>query len=125
MKARINDKLNEATEEQMVQYYFDGKEWRQKWERKLDVCTMLATQHSQELETIRQQVADGQVSPLAFHLQINLFDLNLLSSYTGIPKRRIKKHLKPEHFNQLDEKTLNLYAAIFEITIEELKTTSI
>jgi len=125
MKARVNDKLVEATGEQMVQYYFDGKEWRQKWERKLDACTVVLTKHSQELETIRQQVLDGQLSPLAYHLQTNLFNLNLLSAYTGIPKRRIRKHLKPDHFNQLDEKTLNIYAAIFEITVEELKTISI
>jgi len=125
MDARVNDKLGDATGEQMVQYYFDGKEWRQKWERKFDACTLVATNHSHELETIRQQIFDGQLSPLAFHLQTNLFTLNLLSSYTGIPKRRIKKHLKPNYFNQLDDKTLNIYASIFEITVEELKTISL
>lgn len=125
MKARVNDKLDDAIGEQMVQYYFDGKEWRQKWERKLDACTMVLTKHSQEIETIRQEILSGKLSPLAYHLQTNLFNLNLLSSYTGIPKRRIKKHLKPNHFNQLDEKTLNIYASTFEITVEELKTTPI
>ena len=125
MNARVNDKLAETTGEQMVQYYFDGKEWQQKWERKLDACTMFVTKHSQELETIRQQIVDGKLSPLAYHLQTNLFDINLLSSYTKIPKRHIKKHLKPDYFNQLDEKTLNIYATIFEMTVEELKTISI
>ena len=122
MDARVNDKLGDATGEQMVQYYFDGKEWRQKWERKFDACAMVLTKHSQEIETIRQQIVDVELSPLVYHLQTNLFNLNLLSSYTGISKRRIKKHLKPDYFNQLDERTLNIYASTFEISVEELKT---
>ena len=125
METRVNDKLGDATEEQMVQYYFDGKEWRQKWEKKFDAFEIVMTKHSQELETIRQQVLAGQLSPLDYHMQINLFDVKLLSSYTGIPKRLIKKHLKPENFNQLDEETLKKYAEVFEITIQDLKEISI
>ena len=121
MEARVNDKLVEAAGEQMVQYYFDGKEWRQKWEKKFDACAIVMTKHSEELEAVRQQILDGQLSPLAYHIQTNLFDVKLLSSYTGIPKRHIKKHLKPENFNQLDEETLKKYAEVFEITVEELK----
>jgi hypothetical protein len=44
-----------------------------------------------------------------------------LSSYTGISKRHIKKHLKPENFNQLNEETLKKYASAFGISVEELK----
>ena len=121
MKTRVNDKLVDAAVEQMVHYYFDGKEWRQKWEKKFDACEIVMTEHSQELETIRQQVLDGQLSPLAYHIHANLFSVNLLSSYTGIPGRQIKKHLKPDNFNQLDEETLGKYTAIFEISVEELK----
>jgi hypothetical protein len=83
------------------------------------------TKQSKELETIRRQVLDGQLSPLAYHIQTNLFDVKLLSSYTGIAKRHIKKHLKPENFSQLDEETLKKYAEVFEMTIEELKEISI
>jgi hypothetical protein len=125
METRVNDKLGNATEEQMVQYYFDGKEWRQKWEKKFDACEIVMTKHSQELKAIRQQVLEGQLSPLAYHIQANLFDVKLLSSYTKIPKRLIKKHLKPENFNQLDEETLKKYAEVFEITIQDLKEISI
>ncbi|MDR0295462.1 MAG: hypothetical protein LBH91_04635 [Prevotellaceae bacterium] len=124
MEARVNDKLAETTGEQMVQYYFDGKEWHKKWEKKFDACAVVMTKHSQEIETIRQQVLDGQLSPLAYHIQTNLFNVKLLSSYTKIPKRHIKKHLTPDVFNQLDEETLKKYAAVFEITVEELKEIS-
>jgi len=125
METRINEKLAEATGEQMVQYYFDGKEWHQKWERKFDASTIVMTKHSQELETVRKQVLTGQLSPLAYHIEINLFDIKLLSSYTGIPKRHIKKHLKPHNFNQLSEEILKKYASVFEITVEELKEISL
>jgi hypothetical protein len=125
MEARVNDKLVEATGEQMVQYYFDGKEWRQKWERRFDACDIVMTKQSQELETIRRQILAGQLSPLAYHIQTNLFDVKLLSDYTGISKRHIKKHLRPDNFNQLDEETLKKYATVFEITTEELKEISI
>ena len=125
MEARVNDKLVETTGEQMMRYYFDGKEWRQKWERNFDACEVVMTKQTQKLEVVRQQVLAGQLSPLAYHVQTNLFDIKLLSSYTGIPKRHIKKHLKPAHFNQLNEETLEKYAAVFEITLEELKEASI
>ena len=124
MEARVNDKLVEATGEQMVQYYFDGTEWRQKWEKRFDACAVVMTKHSEEIETIRRQVVAGQLSPLAYHIQTNLFDVKLLSSYTGIPKRHIRKHLHPNTFNQLDEETLQKYATVFEITVEELKAIS-
>ena len=125
METRVNDKLVEATGEQMVQYYFDGKEWRQKWERNFGACEIVMTKHSQKLETIRQQVRDGLLSPLAYHAEVNLFDVKLLSDYTGIPKRHIKKHMKPDNFNQLDEESLKKYAAVFEMTVEELKEIAI
>jgi hypothetical protein len=121
MKAKVNDKLVEAAGEQMVQYYFDGKRWQQKWEKKFDACDVVMTDHLQEIEAIRQQVLDRKVSPLAYHIQTNLFSIKLLSSYTGISKRRIKKHLKPEKFNQLKEETLEKYSAVFEMSVEELK----
>jgi len=121
MKARVNEKLHETAGDQMVQYYFDGKEWHQKWEKRFDATEIVITKQTKELETILQQIREGQLSPLAYHSQINLFSINLLSSYTGMSKFRIKKHLKPAFFNQLDEETLGKYATLFEITVEELK----
>jgi hypothetical protein len=121
MKARVNDKLIDGKGEQMVQYFFDGKEWHKKWEKKLDACELVIVKQAQELEDIRQQILDGKLSPLAYHIQINLFNVKLLASYTGISKRSIKKHIKPDYFYRLDEETLNKYANVFEVTVEELK----
>jgi len=104
-----------------LQYYFDGEDWCQRWEKKLDASEMVDEYQAQELEIIRQQVLEGELSPLAYYIRKNLLDVNMLSSYTGISKRHIKKHFKPGKFNQLNEEILKEYATAFEIQIEELK----
>ena len=103
-----------------LHFYFDGKEWVEKWDENMDACEMVMENRLQELEPVRNQVLAGELSPLVYHIESKFFDLGLLSSYTGISKRHIKKHLKPENFNQLDEETLKKYASAFGISVEEL-----
>jgi hypothetical protein len=128
---KFEDNKTVPTGRAMLYYYFDGKEWGLKREENFEVCDWVDANVSQELEKIRQQVHDGKLSPLAYHIHNHLYgyaytlsgreySLDLLSSYVGIPKRHIKKHLKPENFTQLDEVILKKYAEIFEISIEEL-----
>jgi hypothetical protein len=104
-----------------LQYNFDGNEWYQKWEEKFDASRVGMIEHFQKLEAIIQQILAGKVSPLAFHIHKNLFSIRILSDYTGIPKRHIKKHLNPEKYNQLDDETLKKYATAFRMSIEEFK----
>jgi hypothetical protein len=104
-----------------LHYYFDGKEWVQKWYDNMDACDMVMENRIQELEPLRNQVLAGQLSALAYHIESKFFSIGLISSYTGIPKRHIKKHMKPEHFNRLDEETLRKYAFAIGVSIEELK----
>lgn len=65
-------------------------------------------------------VEQGKASPLAVFMARNIFDIKLLSDYTGIPKRKIKAHLEPENFQKLDKETLRAYAEAFNITAAEL-----
>jgi len=110
---------------QILHYHFDGNEWYQKWEDKFDLTRVLIEERRQKLEKVHQQVLDGELSPIAFHAQKNMFQINTLSAYTGIPKRQIKKHFKPENFNQIDGKTLEKYAAVFKISINEFNNIQI
>jgi len=123
---------NVTEEREMLYYSFDGKEWRMSKKVNFEVTDMIKENLLQELESIRQQIHEGKLSPLAYHIRKHLYgssftlrgratDLNLLASYVEIPKRQVKKHLKPEIFNQLDEEILKKYAEVFEISIEELK----
>jgi hypothetical protein len=83
---------------------------RQTWE----------TINEEALETLRQ-VQKKTISPIAFFMTQGLFDIKLLSDYTGIPKRKIKVHLTPEAFNCLDQATLKTYADVFNISVDDLK----
>ena len=104
---------------QTLQYHFDGNEWCQKWEEKFDACRVVTAEQFQKLETVRRQVLAGELSALAYYACKNLFSVKILSSYTGIPKRHIKKHLKPEIFNKLNQETLKKYAEVFKISVED------
>lgn len=76
---------------------------------------------NEQTELVRQQVLRGEASALAFYMQKNIMNLKLLSQYSGIPKRKIRRHLKPEVFRALDDETLDKYATALDIPTDELK----
>ena len=127
---KIENENHVPSEREKLYYYFDGKEWRQKWEENWEVSDLVHA-NNQELEDIRQQIRDGKLSPLAYHIHKHLNScgviltgrtagIDLLSSYMEIPKKQVKKHLIPKNFNQLDDNTLKKYAEVFDISVEEL-----
>ncbi len=71
-------------------------------------------------EEARQLVLAGKKSMLAYYMERSIMDVKLLSQYTGIPKRKIKRHLKPSAFQTLDKETLEIYAEALKISVEEL-----
>ena len=73
-----------------------------------------------KVEAARQDVLSGKYSILAWHMEKNIMAVKLLSQYTGIPRRKIRKHLKPLVFQELDTNTLQKYAEAFNISLEEL-----
>ena len=91
------------------------------WEVKNDMLGIVWDDILEQCETIRQRVLAKELSPIAYHMKKNLQDICLLSGYSGIPKRKIKKHLRYEEFMKLDEATLQKYADAMRITVEELK----
>ena len=91
------------------------------WNVKNDALGAVWDDIREQCETIRQQVLSKEVSPLAYHMKKALQDINLLSAYSGIAKRKIRKHLLYDEFMRLDEHTLQHYADALRITVEELK----
>lgn len=71
-------------------------------------------------EEAKKDVLEGKVSILAWHMEKKIMGIKLLSQYTGFSRRKIKKHLKPSVFSELDPVTLQTYAATFNISMEEL-----
>lgn len=73
----------------------------------------------------KQRVIAQKTSPLEYYMELHKMDLPILSSYAGLWKWRVKRHFNPTVFKKLNEKTLQKYADIFDITIEELKRTDL
>jgi len=91
------------------------------WQPKTDALLQAWEVIHEKVEQVRQQVLAGELSPIAYYMEKNLMDLKLLSDYVGLPKRKIRKHLKPDRFKKLDEEILMKYAETFGISVEMLR----
>lgn len=80
---------------------------------------------NEKVEKVKQDVISGKLSPLAYYMEKNIMEVKLLSQYAEIPKWKVKRHLKPKHFNKLDQRTLKKYAEVLNIKVEELKNLNI
>lgn len=91
------------------------------WSVKNEALSVVWDDIREQCEHIRRRVLAKEVSQLAYHLKKSLMNIYLLSSYSGVSKRKIRKHLKFDEFKQLDEHTLQKYADVMRITVDELK----
>jgi hypothetical protein len=91
------------------------------WQPKTDAMLQAWDVIHEKVEKVRQQVLSGELSPVAYFMEKNLMDVKLLSDYSGLPKRKIRKHLKPSNFAKLEDKILGLYAETFGITVDRLR----
>ena len=68
----------------------------------------------------RNQVLQGRLSPIAYYMEKNLMDVKLLASYMGLPRWKVRRHLKPSGFAKLDGIVLGRYADLFRVPVEAL-----
>lgn len=73
------------------------------------------------IKKVEAEVKAQKLSPIAYFMHKNLLDEAILAKYMGKWKWQVKRHLKPEHFKKLNPKTIEKYARVFNITIDELK----
>jgi hypothetical protein len=92
------------------------------WDVKNDALDVTWDDIAERCEEIRKKVLAGTLSPLAYHLEKNIMKVGLFAKYTGQTKRVVKKHLKPECFNKLNDSVLHRYSEVLRISIEEIKT---
>lgn len=90
------------------------------WTPKNDALEVTWDAIHEECEEILERVVKGETSLLEYYAARNLMDINLLSKYTGFSKRTIRKHFQPDVFAALDRATLEKYAGVLRITVEEL-----
>jgi hypothetical protein len=91
------------------------------WQPKTDAMLQAWDVIHEKVEQVRQRVFAGELSPIAYYMEKNIMDVKLLAEYAGLPKRKVRKHLKPGHFDKLDEKVLERYAETFGISVDMLR----
>ena len=72
------------------------------------------------LAETEETVKAGELSPIAWYMQKMLMDITLLSKYVGKWEWQVKRHMKPSVFKSLKPETLQKYASVFNITVDEL-----
>lgn len=93
------------------------------WEPENTVLNQAWDEINKKVEETKKKIEAGELSPLAYHMEKNIMDVGMLSQYMDISKRKVAKHLEPSGFNALDIKTLEKYAEVFDISVDELKKT--
>lgn len=71
-------------------------------------------------ETI-SKVKNHELSTIAYYMELHKMDVPILASYAGLWKWQVKRHLNPKHFGKLSEKTIQKYAMVFDVDVNELK----
>ena len=76
---------------------------------------------NERVEVAKQKVLNNQTSPIEYYMELHKMDLSILSSYVGIWKWRVKRHFKPSVFKNLKTRTLEKYAEVFDISVNDLQ----
>jgi len=92
------------------------------WEVKSSALEVAWKDVEQRIEAARQKVIRREASPILFFMELRVMDIGILAAYTGFWKWQVKKHLKYAVFEKLSDSRLAKYAALFEVSVEELKT---
>ncbi|GAB5474036.1 MAG: hypothetical protein Mars2KO_21350 [Maribacter sp.] len=92
------------------------------WDPKTIALDNAIKQIEERVAAAKRKVAQNESSPLEYYMELNKMDLPILASYVGIWKWRVKRHFKPSVFKKLSQKTLEKYAAVFDISVDELQT---
>jgi hypothetical protein len=95
------------------------------WDVKINALDVAWKDVEERIAKAKQNVLNGEASPLLFFMEYRLMDIGILSDYTGFWKWQIKRHLKSDVFKKLSEKKLLKYAEAFNVTSEDLKTMTV
>ncbi|HVW96872.1 MAG TPA: hypothetical protein VHA56_12960 [Mucilaginibacter sp.] len=101
------------------------KELSKGWDVKITALDAAWGEIGKRIDEARQEVLDGKASPLLFFMEYRLMDTRIVAGYTGLWHWQVKRHLKPEIFKKLPEKTLQKYAEAFNVQVEDLKTMTV
>ena len=90
------------------------------WEPKNEAMKQAWSEIEEQLKNIKIEIQKGIKSPVAYYMVKSAMDIKILSKYTGISKRKIRKHLLYGGFIKLKKTELENYAKTFNIEYHQL-----
>ena len=93
------------------------------WQDEAYATEMAVAELDEQTRAAREAVARGEYSPLYYHMFRFRHDETGLATAAGVWKWQLRRHLRPEIFAKLPDKTLQKYADALQISIDELKRT--
>ncbi len=94
------------------------------WEPKTVALNNAIEEINERIEDAKKRVIAGETSPIEYYMELHKMDVGILASYVGFWQWKVKRHFRPSVFRKLSHKTLNNYAEVFEISVEELQNIS-
>lgn len=91
------------------------------WEPKTIALNKSMEDIQERVDEAKANVVSGKVSPIVYYMELNKMDWVTLAGYMEMWTWRVKRHAKPTVFKKLKQSTLNKYAEVFSISVEDLK----
>lgn len=90
------------------------------WEVKSIALEASLSRLQEQIDEAKADVLAGRKSPIVYYMLLNRMDWAVLADAMHRWQWVIKRHAKPSVFKKLSTKTLQKYAEVFGITVEEL-----
>ena len=91
------------------------------WEAKTVVQQENLEVLDQRIQQALNDVKAGNVSPIVYFMELNRMDWQTLAAYMDKFTFFVKRHGKPNVFKNLNTKTLQKYADVFGISLNDLQ----
>ncbi|GHC42451.1 hypothetical protein [Ulvibacter litoralis] len=91
------------------------------WDPKTIALTNAIDDIKERVAAAKKRVLANETSPIEYYMELHKMDLSVLASYVGMWKWRVKRHFKPSVFKKLSAKTLQKYAEVFDVSVEQLQ----
>jgi len=73
------------------------------------------------IKSLKDQLNRNEISPIKFFMVLEDLTLSELVSRSGIPSRRVKKHLTPAGYSSITKEQLDRYSTVFNVDVERLQ----
>ena len=91
------------------------------WDPKTIALNNAIEDINERVAIAKAKVLNNETSPIEYYMELHKMDINILTSYVGLWKWRVKRHFNPKKFKKLSNTILQKYASVFDISIDQLK----